>query len=107
MNKILRNILIGFSAIRSSFTRVFLTSIGLTIGIFTVSIVTAAVSSVDREFAKSIETIGNDKIYVGRMPWSFEFDWWNYRNRPEIKEEQLDYINQYSEYITLSSMKQI
>ena len=106
MNKILRNILIGFSAIRSSFTRVFLTSIGLTIGIFTVSIVTAAVSSVDREFAKSIESIGNDKIYVGRMPWSFEFDWWNYRNRPEIKEEQLDYINQYSEYITQSSMKQ-
>ena len=106
MNKILKNILIGFSAIRSSFTRVFLTSIGLTIGIFTVSIVTAAVSSVDREFAKSIESIGNDKIYVGRMPWSFEFDWWNYRNRPEIKEEQLDYINQYSEYVTQSSMKQ-
>ena len=106
MNKILKNILIGFSSIRSSFTRVFLTSIGLTIGIFTVSIVTAAVSSVDREFAKSIESIGNDKIYVGRMPWSFEFDWWNYRNRPEIKEEQLDYINQYSEYVTQSSMKQ-
>lgn len=106
MNKIIKNILIGFSAIRSSFTRVFLTSIGLTIGIFTVSIVTAAVSSVDREFAKSIQSIGNDKIYVGRMPWSFEFDWWNYRNRPEIKEESLDYINQYSEYVTQSSMKQ-
>ncbi len=106
MNKIIKNILIGFSAIRSSFTRVFLTSIGLTIGIFTVSIVTAAVSSVDREFAKSIKSIGNDKIYVGRMPWSFEFDWWNYRNRPEIKEESLDYINQYSEYVTQSSMKQ-
>ena len=106
MNKIIKNILIGFSAIRSSFTRVFLTSIGLTIGIFTVSIVTAAVSSVDREFAKSIQSIGNDKIYVGRMPWSFEFDWWNYRNRPEIKEESLDYVNQYSEYVTQSSMKQ-
>ena len=106
MNKIIKNILIGFSAIRSSFTRVFLTSIGLTIGIFTVSIVTAAVSSVDREFAKSIQSIGNDKIYVGRMPWSFEFDWWNYRNRPEIKEDSLDYINQYSEYVTQSSMKQ-
>ena len=106
MNKVIKNILIGFSAIRSSFTRVFLTSIGLTIGIFTVSIVTAAVSSVDREFAKSIQSIGNDKIYVGRMPWSFEFDWWNYRNRPEIKEESLDYINQYSEYVTQSSMKQ-
>ena len=106
MNKIIKNILIGFSAIRSSFTRVFLTSIGLTIGIFTVSIVTAAVSSVDREFAKSIQSIGNDKIYVGRMPWSFEFDWWNYRNRPEIKEESLDYINQYSEYVNQSSMKQ-
>ena len=106
MNKIIKNILIGFNAIRSSFTRVFLTSIGLTIGIFTVSIVTAAVSSVDREFAKSIQSIGNDKIYVGRMPWSFEFDWWNYRNRPEIKEESLDYINQYSEYVIQSSMKQ-
>ena len=99
MNKLFKNISIGFESIKSNFTRVFLTSIGLTIGIFTVSIVTAAVSSIDKEFAKSIQSIGNDKIYVGRMPWSFEFDWWNYRNRPEIKEEQLEYINQYSEFI--------
>ena len=106
MNKLFKNISIGFESIKSNFTRVFLTSIGLTIGIFTVSIVTAAVSSIDKEFAKSIQSIGNDKIYVGRMPWSFEFDWWNYRNRPEIKEEQLEYINQYSEFITQSSMKQ-
>lgn len=86
-------------------TRVILTSTGLTIGIFTVSLVTASISSIDKEFAKSMEYYGNDKIYVGTWPWSFDFDWWKYRNRPKIDESSLDYINQYSEYITDVSIK--
>ena len=88
MNKLFKNISIGFESIKSNFTRVFLTSIGLTIGIFTVSIVTAAVSSIDKEFAKSMDYYGNDKVYVGTWPWSFDFDWWKYRNRPKIEEKR-------------------
>ena len=60
MNNIFKNILIGLAAIRANLTRVILTSLGLTIGIFTVSIVTAGVSSIDREFDKSMEYYGND-----------------------------------------------
>ena len=48
---------------------------------------------------------GNDKLYVSTWPWSFDFDWWKYRNRPKIKEESLSYINQYSEYVTDFSVK--
>ena len=48
---------------------------------------------------------GNDKIYVGTWPWSFDFDWWKYRNRPRIEESSLEYINQYSEYVTDVSIK--
>ena len=73
MNNTLRNILIGLAAIRANLTRVILTSLGLTIGIFTVSIVTAGVSSMDKEFDKSMEYYGNDKVYVGTWPWSFVF----------------------------------
>ena len=40
---------------------------------------------------------GNDKVYVGTWPWSFDFDWWKYRNRPKIEESSLEYITQYSE----------
>ena len=105
MNNTLRNILIGLAAIRANLTRVILTSLGLTIGIFTVSIVTAGVSSMDKEFEKSMEYYGNDKVYVGTWPWSFDFDWWKYRNRPKIKEDSLEYITQYSEYITDVSIK--
>ena len=86
-------------------TRVVLTSTGLTIGIFTVSLVTASISSIDKEFAKSMDYYGNDKIYVGTWPWSFDFDWWKYRNRPRIEESSLEYINQYSEYVTDVSIK--
>ena len=86
-------------------TRVILTSTGLTIGIFTVSLVTASISSIDKEFAKSMDYYGNDKIYVGTWPWSFDFDWWKYRNRPKIEESSLEYINQYSEYVTDVSIK--
>ena len=54
MNSIFKNILIGLAAVRANLTRVILTSLGLTIGIFTVSIVTAGVSSIDKEFDKSM-----------------------------------------------------
>ena len=105
MNNFFKNILIGLFSIRSNMTRVILTSTGLTIGIFTVSLVTASISSIDKEFAKSMDYYGNDKIYVGTWPWSFDFDWWKYRNRPKIDESSLEYINQYSEYVTDVSIK--
>ena len=105
MNSFFKNILIGLFSIRSNMTRVVLTSTGLTIGIFTVSLVTASISSIDKEFAKSMDYYGNDKIYVGTWPWSFDFDWWKYRNRPKIEESSLEYINQYSEYVTDVSIK--
>ena len=105
MNNFFKNILIGLFSIRSNMTRVILTSTGLTIGIFTVSLVTASISSIDKEFAKSMDYYGNDKIYVGTWPWSFDFDWWKYRNRPKIEESSLEYINQYSEYVTDVSIK--
>lgn len=105
MNNTFKNILIGLTAIRANLTRVILTSLGLTIGIFTVSIVTAGVSSIDKEFEKSMEYYGNDKVYVGTWPWSFDFDWWKYRNRPKIQEDSLEYITQYSEYVTDVSIK--
>ena len=105
MNSFFKNILIGLFSIRSNMTRVVLTSTGLTIGIFTVSLVTASISSIDKEFAKSMDYYGNDKIYVGTWPWSFDFDWWKYRNRPRIEESSLEYISQYSEYVTDVSIK--
>ncbi len=105
MNNFFKNILIGLFSIRSNMTRVILTATGLTIGIFTVSLVTASISSIDKEFAKSMDYYGNDKIYVGTWPWSFDFDWWKYRNRPKIEESSLEYINQYSEYVTDVSIK--
>ncbi len=85
MNNFFKNIIIGLFSVRSNLTRVILTASGLTIGIFTVSIVSAAVSSIDKEFAKSMDYYGNDKVYVGTWPWSFDFDWWKYRNRPKIE----------------------
>ena len=105
MNSFFKNILIGLFSIRTNMTRVILTSTGLTIGIFTVSLVTASISSIDKEFAKSMDYYGNDKIYVGTWPWSFDFDWWKYRNRPRIEESSLEYISQYSEYVTDVSIK--
>ena len=105
MNSIFRNILIGLAAVRTNLTRIILTSLGLTIGIFTVSIVTAGVSSIDKEFDKSMEYFGNDKIYVGTWPWSFDFDWWQYRKRPKIEEDSLEYITRYSTYVTDISIK--
>ena len=66
MNNFFKNIIIGLFSVRSNLTRVILTASGLTIGIFTVSIVSAAVSSIDKEFAKSMDYYGNDKYMLER-----------------------------------------
>ena len=103
MNNFFKNIIIGLFSVRSNLTRVILTASGLTIGIFTVSLVSAAVSSIDKEFAKSMDYYGNDKVYVGTWPWSFDFDWWKYRNRPKIEESSLEYISQALKFDSLDS----
>jgi putative ABC transport system permease protein len=60
---------ISWGAIRANTMRSSLTTLGIVIGIITVTLMGTAIEGLNRAFLKSISFIGADVIYVQRMDW--------------------------------------
>lgn len=71
--------------------RTILSLLGVTIGIFAIIAVFAAVDSMERDVRGSVEKLGNNVIYVQKWPWSFggDYPWWKYWQRPLPTMEEL------------------
>jgi putative ABC transport system permease protein len=78
--------------------RSFLSLLGITIGIFAVISVLTMVDSLERSIRGSIESLGNDVVFVQKWPWSFgsDYPWWKYINRPEASIKDLKAIRKQS-----------
>ena len=64
--------------------RSFLSLLGISIGIFCIIAVKSAVDSLEDNIMTSFDKLGNDVIYVDRMPWNEDpnSNWWKYMRRP-------------------------
>src|SRR6266436_3800797 len=60
---------ISWSAIRANKLRSVLTTLGIIIGIVTVTLMGTAIEGLNRAFLKSISFIGADVLYVQRFNW--------------------------------------
>ncbi len=60
---------ISWSAIRANKMRSILTTLGIVIGIVTVTLMGAAITGLDRAFLRNISSIGADVLYVQRFEW--------------------------------------
>jgi len=76
--------LIAFAAIRANKMRSVLTTLGIVIGIVSVTLMGTAIEGLNRAFNKSIAAIGADVLYVQKWPWGGGNDWWKIRNRKDI-----------------------
>src|SRR5215469_6122386 len=65
--------------------RSLLTGLGVIIGVVAVTIMSIAIKGVEATFDRSMESLGSDVLYVERSPWSATDDFWEYKNRPDIK----------------------
>ncbi len=76
-------LLIAWSAIRANKLRSCLTTLGIVIGIVTVTLMGTAIEGLNRSFMQSVSTIGADVLYVQRMDWiiSSHEDWLRMRKR--------------------------
>lgn len=65
-------------------TRSFLSLLGVTIGIFCIISVLSAVDSLETDIRSSFEQLGEDVIYVSKMPWMEDpsRNYWKYLRRP-------------------------
>lgn len=60
---------ISWGAIRANKMRSILTTLGIVIGIVTVTLMGTAITGLDRAFLKNISSIGADVLYVQRFEW--------------------------------------
>ncbi len=60
---------ISWAAIRANKLRSVLTTLGIIIGIVTVTLMGTAIAGLDRAFLRNISTIGADVFYVERFDW--------------------------------------
>jgi len=78
---------ISFRAIRANKMRSVLTTLGIVIGIVSVTLMATAIEGVNRAFEKSASAFGTDVMYVEKWPWVDHEDWSTVRNRRDIKLE--------------------
>jgi putative ABC transport system permease protein len=86
---------ISWGAIRANKMRSILTTLGIVIGIVTVTLMGAAITGLDRAFLKNISTIGADVFYVQRFEWFTASDeaWMKMQKRPRITLAQANSLN--------------
>jgi putative ABC transport system permease protein len=75
---------VSLGAVRANKMRSALTTLGIVIGIVTVTLMGTAIEGLNRAFLKSISALGTDVLYIDRFAWFSDDEWWKMRNRREI-----------------------
>jgi putative ABC transport system permease protein len=104
MGQFVESVIMALKAIMQNKTRAFLTMLGIIIGILSVSLMGTAISGIDQVFENSIESMGQDVLYVQKFPWFMMNDeWWEYRNRQDIEEGYAEQILERSSMIAFAA----
>ncbi len=74
----------AFGQLTSNKLRSFLSLLGITIGIFCIISVKSAVDSLEDNVRGSFEKLGDDVIYISKLPWNEDpnENYWKYARRP-------------------------
>lgn len=90
------SILFAIAALTVNKLRTFLSLLGITIGIFAIIIVFTLVDSLEKDLRKSVQSLGDDVVFVQKWPWAFNgnYPWWKYMNRPLPDYKELDNVLQ-------------
>jgi putative ABC transport system permease protein len=86
------SLLFAWQSLIANKLRSFLSLLGITIGIFAIILVFTIVDSLENNIRGSIQTLGNNVVYVQKWPWLFgpDYPWWKYINRPTPQYYELD-----------------
>ena len=84
---------IALAQMQANKTRSMLTALGVIIGIVAVTLMGTAIAGIQTGFDKSMSILGDDVLYVSQFPWARVDDWWNYRDRREIKTDYAETLN--------------
>lgn len=85
---------IALRAIGVNKMRAVLTTLGIIIGILSVTTMATVVNGIENQFEQDMASLGADVVYIERWPWvgGPGFKWWEYINRPQISEDLADVV---------------
>ena len=89
---------IAWAAIGANKMRSALTTLGIVIGILTVSLMATALEGLRLSFLRSIAGLGSDVLFIEKMPWDNTMAWWKVRNRRDFEIRYARTIAQESQY---------
>ncbi len=78
---------IAYAQISANRTRSFLTALGVIIGIVAVTLMGTAIGGINTGFNRSMALLGDDILYISKVPWASDEDDWRFRNRRDIRSE--------------------
>ena len=90
----LESLSMATGALKSNLLRTLLSLLGVTIGIFAIIGVLTFVDALEKGIKGSLSFLGEDVIYVQKMPWIFQanYPWWKYINRPDPSMEEFRFL---------------
>ncbi len=85
IRQIAESLLFALHAASVNKLRTFLSLLGITIGIFAIISVLTLIDSLERNIRNSLQSLGNNVVYVQKWPWIVEgeYPWWKFMNRPQ------------------------
>lgn len=85
------SVLFAWQSLVSNKLRSFLSLLGITIGIFAIILVFTIVDSLESNIRGSLQSLGNNVVYVQKWPWLFgeDYPWWKFINRPTPQYHEL------------------
>jgi len=92
ISELKEGVIISLQAIRANKMRSVLTTLGILIGIVSVTMMATAIEGVNRAFERSASAFGSKILYVQKFSWVGNDDWWKYRNRKDLKVEYVDAV---------------
>ncbi|MBH31111.1 MAG: ABC transporter [Candidatus Marinimicrobia bacterium] len=94
------NLRISFSSILANKSRSILSVLGIVIGVLSVTLMGTMISGLDATFERSMSSFRSNVLFVSRMDWfGGDWDWWEFRNRPRIKEEYGEKLRVQSQFV--------
>ena len=92
--EIIEGLGIAWDAIRANRLRSVLTTLGIIIGIVTVTLMATAINGLNKSFHNSVSTIGADVLFVSRIAWIIESEaeWQRQNKRREISMQQVKLV---------------
>ena len=86
------SVFFALGSVMANKMRTLLTLLGITIGIFCIISVFSVVDALERQVRTSIQSLGDNVIYIQKWPWAMDGDyqWWRYTGRPVPRVSELE-----------------